>query len=298
MMRRLALAAMTSTLVAAPAFAQHDAHAGHDMPAPVEDAAPSNPHAHHHPAVARPADAKPPPAPRDHAADRIFGAAVMERSRAQLRLEHGDMRYAKVLFETLDYRPSDEGDAIAWDAEASYGGDIDRLTLKTEGEVRSGKTEAAEVQALYSRAIDPYFNLQVGLRRDFAPRPRRTYAVLGVEGLAPYWIELEASAFLSDHGEASARVKGSYDLRLTQKLILQPRVEADFSAEDVADLAIGSGLTKAEAGLRLRYALRPEFAPYVGVVHERHFGRTADFARTAGEPVRDTRLVFGLRTWF
>lgn len=314
MMRRLALIALAPALVAGPALAQHDHHAGHAAPAaeaapdphaghqmtmPPEPAPPAGAHAHHHHETA-PAAAQttPPPVPDDHAADRIFGASDMARARAQLRAEHGAMRYSKVLIDTLELRPGRGANVFAWEAEASFGGDINRLMLKTEGEATSDRTEHAEAQILYSRAIDPYFNLQAGVRQDFEPRPRRTYAVLGIEGLSPYWIEMEAAAFLSDRGEVSARLKGSMDFRVTQKLILQPSLEADLSAEDVPERGIGSGLTSAEIGLRLRYEIKPEFAPYVGVLHSRSFGETADLARAEGEDVRDTRVVVGVRAWF
>jgi len=185
-----------------------------------------------------------------------------------------------------------------WEASAAYGGDIRRAVLKTEGDGAEGDLERAEVQALYSRAIGPYFNLQAGVRQDFQPRLRRTYATVGVEGLAPYWFEVSAQAFLSDKGDLSARLEGSYDLRLTQQLILEPRGELNLAAGDDRAIGVGSGLTDLELGLRLRYAIAPEFAPYVGVNWERKLGDTADFARDAGEARSDTRLVVGLRAWF
>jgi copper resistance protein B len=122
--------------------------------------------------------------------------------------------------------------------------------------------------------------------------------VLGIEGLAPYWFEVGAALFVSDRGDLSARLEADYDLRLTQRLILEPRLELNLSASDVPELGLGSGLTDAELGLRLRYAVTPDLSPYVGVVHEETFGRTADFAAAHGEETRDTRLVVGLRAWF
>src|SRR5690606_20487158 len=137
----------------------------------------------------------------------------------------------------------------------------------SEGEGENGGLEHAEVQALYSRAVGPYFDLQAGVRQDLEPRPRRTYATIGIEGLAPYWFEVEGALFLSDRGGLSARLGASYDLRLTQRLILEPRVEASLAASDDAAVGVGRGLSDAEAGLRLRYEVRREFAPYVGVSH-------------------------------
>jgi len=295
-----------------------DPHAGHVMPAPAADphaghtppAAPADPHAGH----AMPANphaghavtgaqlpvgtGAAPPSATDNLADRVFDPVRMERSRAVLRTEHGGMTLSRTMVERLELRPASGPDVYAWEGEFRYGGDIDRLVLKTEGEGHGDDLEDAEVQVLYSRAVGPYFDLQAGVRQDFQPRPRRTYAVAGFEGLAPYWFELEGALFLSNKGDLSARLEGSYDLRLTQRLILEPRGELDFQAQDVAELGVGSGLSKAELGLRLRYEIRREFAPYVGVNFERSFGRTADFARAAGEDRSDTRFVLGLRAWF
>lgn len=308
MSRRL-LIALAPLALATPALAQHDhhhapppapdPHAGHAMPAQdphAGHAAPkaADPHAGHQ-MPPSPPRGDPPPAPTDHAAERFYDPATMASARAQLRKEHGDVRYSKVMLEIAEWR---DDDGYAWEGQASFGGDVNRIVLTTEGEGEGGHLEAAEVQALYSRAVGPFFNLQAGLRHDVRPRPDRTYATVVIEGLAPYWFEVGAAGFLSDKGDLSARLEASYDLRLTQSLILEPRAELELSAQDVPELEIGAGVTDVELGLRLRYAIRQEFAPYVGVLHERKFGQTADFARAAGEPVRDTRLVIGLRAWF
>lgn len=328
-MRRFAVLSLApAVLFAGPALAQHDHHAGHQAPpaaaadphaghgAPAAPLQPADPHAGHdrhetppaetpdphagHGAVRPPApgNAPPPPAAADHAADRVFAPEAMAAARKQLRIEHGGMRYSKVMLDEVEVRPSSKGDAFAWEGEASFGGDIHRFVLSSRGEAGSGDVHKAEVQALYARAIDPYFNLEMGVRQDFEPRPRRTYAALGVSGVAPYWFEVEATAFVSDKGDVSARLEGSYDLRLTQQLILAPKLELNLEAQDVPELGLGAGLSSVEAGLRLRYEIRPEFAPYIGVFHEQSLGDTADFARAAGEDARDTRFVAGVRAWF
>ena len=151
---------------------------------------------------------------------------------------------------------------------------------------------------LWSHSIDPWFNLQAGIRYDFRPDPQRAHLVLGIEGLAPYWFEIDAAAFLSNKGDVTARLEVEYDQRLTRKLILQPRVEFDLAAQNVPEIGLGSGLSSAEAGLRLRYEIVPEFAPYVGVAYERAFGNTADFRRAAGEKAGGWSLLLGVRTWF
>ncbi|MDB5690685.1 MAG: copper resistance protein, partial [Sphingomonas bacterium] len=191
------------------------------------------------------------------------------------------------------------GDGYRWDGEAWFGGDINRIFVKSEGEAafRNG-VETAEVQALYSRAIGPYFNLQAGVRHDFGPSPNRAYATVGFEGLAPYWFEVEGAAFLSDKGDVLGRLEGYYDQRVTQRLVVQPRAEFNLSAQDVPEDRLGAGLTSAELGLRLRYEIRRQFAPYVGVSYEAKAGRTADFARADGDDPTRTSFVTGVRIWF
>jgi len=274
-----------------------DPHAGHAMPS-------ADPHAGHEMEADAAAPPKAPPPPGalsgpTHAADSVFGTERMAAARETLRAEHGDMRLGKLLVDRLEARIQDGRDGYAWDAEAWHGGDIDKIWLKTEGEgAFGGAIEAAEVQALWSHAIGPFFDLQAGLRYDIRPRPDRGHLVLGVQGLAPYWFEVDAAAFLSENGDLTARVEGEYDQRITQRLILQPRVEFDLAAQDVPELGIGSGLSTAELGLRLRYQIEPRFAPYVGVEYERAFGGTADFRRAAGDEVGGFGLLVGLRAWF
>jgi copper resistance protein B len=151
---------------------------------------------------------------------------------------------------------------------------------------------------LWSRAIDPWFDLQLGLRHDFGRGPDRSHVAFGVQGLAPYWFEIDAAAFVSENGDVSARFEAEYDLRITQKLILQPAAEVEFSVADVPELGIGSGFSSAEAGLRLRYEIEPQFAPYFGVEYERGFGDTARFRRGAGEEAGGWKALAGLRAWF
>ncbi|MBT9473212.1 MAG: copper resistance protein B [Pseudomonadota bacterium] len=318
-MSRLMLIGLLPLVLSTPALAQAaDPHAGHVMPPP---AAPADPHAGHvMPAAPAPADphaghdmsamsAAPadeaigtepaPPVPTDRAAERFYSPQAMAAARAQLALEHGGGTAWKVMLSTAEVRPQSGDDAYAWEGEAWYGGDQHRLVLKSSGEgVFGGDLHSAELQALYSRPIGPYFDWQVGVRHDFEPGPSRTYATLGFEGVAPYWFELEGAAFLSDKGDLSARLEGSYDVRLTQKLVLEPRAELNLAAQKVRELGIGSGVTDAEVGLRLRYEFRREFGPYVGVMHERKFGETADLARAAGEDRDSTTFVVGVRAWF
>lgn len=221
-------------------------------------------------------------------------------AQAALKHEHGGTTSYFVLADQFEYR-SNEGDpALVLDGQGWWGTDENRLWIKTEAEYSFDEetSEELEVQALLARPISRYFNFQAGLRHDFEPGPSRTYAVAGVQGLAPYWFEVDAAAFLSDEGELSARVEAEYDMLLTQRLILQPSAELSFSAQDVDELGVGTGLTSAEAGLRLRYEVDRQFAPYLGVNWKTLSGETADFAKTAGEDVESVSFVAGIRVWF
>ena len=244
-------------------------------------------------------NAPPPPPPTDHAADYVYPPGAMARAREEFRAEQGGRTFYQMLANLAEYQAKKGRDGYRWDGEAWVGGDINRLWLKSEGEGTFGRgAEAAEVQALYSRAIGPYFNLQAGVRHDFKPTPTRTYATIGVEGMAPFMFETEGALFLSNKGDVLARAEGWYDQRISQRLVLQPRAEANFAAQDIPENGIGSGLSNLELGLRLRYEIRREFAPYVGVSWTRRFGDTARFALAAGEDVSSTSLVVGIRTWF
>jgi len=286
-------------------------HAGHDMSAmPGMAMAPGQPMQHDMssmPGMAtalvgtdlKPGNAPAPAPSTTLAASRYYGEAAMSDANRDLRREHGGMTYYQVLFNLAEYQARKGGDGYRWDGEAWIGGDINRLTLKSEGEGTFGKPlEAAEVQALYSRALDPYWNLQAGVRYDFKPNPSRTYATVGIEGLAPYWFDVEGALFLSDKGDVLARAEAWYDERVTQFFVLQPRVEANFAAQDVRRDGIGSGLTDLELGLRLRYEKSREFAPYIGVSWERQFGDTARFTRARGDDTGGFSFVAGVRTWF
>ena len=242
------------------------------------------------------------PAPRPVAAnyaDRVWGATAMQPTRAALRREHGGGSFNQVMIDLAEIKIADGHTGYKFEADAWFGGDINRLVVKADGEGEFGEAiDGVELKALYSRAIGPYFNLQGGVRQDLGVGPDRTHAVIGVEGLAPYWFEVDGYFYLSTEGEVRASASAEYDQRITQRLILQPKVEFDLSAQNIPELGIGSGLTSAEIGLRLRYEIVREFAPYIGIVHEAKFGRTADFARAAGDGPSSTNLVVGVRAWF
>lgn len=307
--------------VTAPEPEAADPHAGHDMSAMAgqellhaqpeevkgqQDQQPlADPHAGHvmttmpMEGMSEVGNAPAPSPPTDHAADAFFDPQEMAQARRGLRREHGAFSGSMILFDLAEYQARDAGDGYRWEGEAWFGGDINRLLVKTEGEGTFGEPlESAELQFLYSRAIAPYWNAHAGLRQDFQPGPSRTYAVLGIEGIAPYWFHLSGQMFLSDQGEVQARAEGSYDERITQRLILSPRAELNFSAQDTASIGVGSGLTDVELGLRLRYEVDQKFAPYIGAEWGRKVGDTARYARIAGEDDDVTNLVAGIRFWF
>ena len=234
-----------------------------------------------------------------HAADVLFDPSAMDEARERLRRDQGAIRSYRVMIDQLETRVRDGRDGYLWDAQGWYGGDIDKLWVKTEGEGTFGeRTEQAEVQALWSRAITPWFDVQAGARYDVRPDPERGYAVFGLQGLVPYMFELDTAAFVSNEGDVSARLEGEYELLITQRLILQPRAEINLAVQEVRELGIGSGVNDVELGLRLRYEFAREFAPYIGVNWERKLGETADFARDDGESVDDLSFVAGVRLWF
>jgi copper resistance protein B len=270
---------------------------------PAEEKPAADPHAGHQMAPAmQPPKAPPPPealSGPEHAADNVYDPARMAASREELRREHGDLTAYRFFLERAETRIRDGRDGYLVDAQAWYGGDINKFWVKGEVEGAWGeKVEHAEIQALWSHAIDPWFDLQTGIRYDPQPGSDRAHLVLGVQGLAPYWWEIDAALFLSNKGEVTARAEAEYDLRITQKLILQPRGEFDFSLQNIRELGIGAGLSQAAIGLRLRYQVSQLVAPYVGVEYERALGNSADFRRAEGEDADSWNLLAGIRMWF
>ncbi|WP_373006091.1 copper resistance protein B [Hyphomonas sp.] len=232
-------------------------------------------------------------------ANQYYDPVEMAKAREELLAEGGSQRAWFVLFNQLEAQLGHNEDSFYWNGQASYGGDINKIWLKTEGKssLEFGDVDDAEIQALYSRAISPFWNAQAGVRYDIEP-DGLAHAVVALQGLAPYWFEVDASAFLSEKGDLTARTEFEYEFLLTQRLILQPRVEANWSLQDVPERDLDTGLNSIDAGVRLRYEIRREFAPYVGVEWQASFGRTADMIEAAGGKAEQTVLVAGVRTWF
>jgi len=203
-----------------------------------------------------------------------------------------------VLFDQLEWQTGSGADAFSWDTKGWVGQDRNRFWFRTEGDRAGGRTEQAQVNLLYGRAIARWWDVTVGLRVDTLPDTPRSALALGVQGLAPYWFEVEASAYIEPSGRTHVRFETEYDLLITNRLVLQPLVEFEVYGRADPERLIGTGLSTGELGLRLRYEFRRELAPYVGVVWTRKFFGTADQARAAGQNVAGTRLAVGLRTWF
>jgi copper resistance protein B len=199
----------------------------------------------------------------------------------------------------LEYQLRDGDDIALWDLQGWWGGDLNKAWLKTEGEwTETDGLESTELQLLYSRAVAAFWDLQIGARYDLRPEPETAYLAFGIQGLAPYWFEVDLAGFVSEDGDLSARAEFEYDLRVSRRWLLQPRVEINAAFSDVPALSISSGVTDLEAGLRLRYEFRPEFAPYVGVEYSRLYGDRARAAREDGLDPSGWGIAFGLRAWF
>ena len=232
-------------------------------------------------------------------ADEYWGAEAMAEAREAVQAEGGDQKALYILFNQAEVQFSDSEDSFYWNGMANWGGDIHKLWIKTEGRASlNGKgVEDAEVQALYSRAVAPFWNLQGGVRYDIEP-DGLAHGVLALNGIAPYWFEVDASAFVSEKGDVTSRIEAEYELLLTQRLILQPRIEANLSAQKIPKRGLGAGLNSIDAGIRLRYEVKREIAPYIGVEWQKSFGGTADFIRAGGGDPDNIVAVAGLRTWF
>lgn len=211
---------------------------------------------------------------------------------------HDKQLNSSFLLDQLEYQDADEGSALNWDAIGWIGGDVDRLWLRSEGERTNGVTEEAEIQALWGHSIGPWWDVVTGVRQDFKPGSAQTWGAFGIQGMALYAFEAEATAFIGENGQTAARLEGDYDILLTNRLILQPTAEVNFYGKNDPERGIGSGLANTEVGLRLRYEIRREFAPYIGVTWNRSYGNTADLASDEGEDDNEARFVAGIRMWF
>ncbi len=203
--------------------------------------------------------------------------------------------FGALLVNRLEYM---EGKTTTYDAQAWYGRTYDRLVLKAEGDINGGELDEANTELLWGHSIAPYWDTQLGVRYDTGVGPDQGWLAFGVQGLAPYWFEVDATAYLGDSGRTAFNLEAEYELLLTQKLVLQPRAELNLYGKRDEERGIGSGLSGIQAGLRLRYEYTRQFAPYAGIEWTGKFGETADLARMANESTRYLRWVAGVRFWY
>lgn len=203
-----------------------------------------------------------------------------------------------VLFDQFEWKAGKGGSGITLDSKGWIGRDRDRLWVRAEGEGEDGRAADAQLHLLYGRQFSRWWDVVGGLHQDFRPGPGRTWAAIGVQGLAPYWFEVEATAYVGASGRTYARFEVEYELLLTNRLVLQPLVEVEVQGKSDPERGLGAGLSTTDAGLRLRYEIKREFAPYIGVTWHRKYGKTADFAKAEGEDINGVRVVTGLRFWF
>lgn len=210
---------------------------------------------------------------------------------------HDDAPLGMVLIDQLEAFYGSDADGQNWEAEGWYGADSDKLWSRTEGGRSHEKLKAGDVELLWNHNIATYWASQLGVRQDFGAGPDPTWAAFGVQGLAPYWFQLEATGYVGTSGRTAARLRAEYELLFTQRLILQPEAEVNFYGKDDPARRIGSGLSDVAFGLRLRYEIHRQFAPYIGVNWVRRIGNTAQYARLDGQSVLDRQILAGARIW-
>ena len=216
-----------------------------------------------------------------------------------LKLRMADQKnFSSLLMDNLEAARAKDNSSMEYDLQAWFGRTYDRVVLKAEGEADAGDLEDARTELLWGHAVAVYWDTQLGVRYDSGENPDRKWLALGLQGLAPYWFEVDVTAYIGENRRSALRLDAEYEVLLTQKLILQPKVEMNFHGKADAERGLGNGLSDANVALRLRYEIRREFAPYVGIERTARFAGTADYARAAGEAAKETRFIAGLRFWF
>ena len=259
----------------------HSAHAGHSTPLQPPPSSPASP------------APLPPPTAEERAAafPDLHGMSMQEHM-------DDDPVIATLLFDRLEWQQADGAEGLGWELQG-WAGDLEnRIWLRSEGERRDGSIEHGDVELLWGRPSGPWWDRVAGLRHDLGHGPGRDWLAIGVQGLAPYKFEVAATAYLGANGRLAARAEAEYELLLTNRLVLQPRAEVNLYSKDDPERGIGKGLSDAALGLRLRYELHRQFAPYVGYEWSRKFGRTAELAEDAGGDRSEGIWVAGIRFWF
>lgn len=291
----LSVVACAASAAVASGAEDHSAHQHHQ----AQPAAAESEHADHvrpaQPAADAPTESElrhvPPPPPQRPMHD------MSNQEMIEVMQMDDAARFGRVSLDEFEWRSGDGADEWAWDGEAWYGSDYNKLWLKSEGERIEGDS-AGRAELLWDRIVSRWWSLQAGARHDFGAGPARSWLAFGLQGLAPYWFEVEATVYAGEEGRTAARFSAEYELLVMQRLVLQPEIELTSYGKEDPRNGIGSGLAETQVGLRLRYELRRELAPYIGVAWARSHGGTADLARAAGHDTSALQFVAGLRIWF
>lgn len=211
---------------------------------------------------------------------------------------HGSTPVGMLLIDQLEAFHGRNANGQSWEAEGWYGNDENKLWVRTEGERSRGKLEDGDLEAFWNHNIATFWSTQLGVRQELGEGPNRSWAAFGVQGLAPYWFEVEATGYVGASGRTAMRLRADYDMLFTQRLILQPEAEINLYGKNDPQRRIGSGVSDVQFGLRLRYEIRRQFAPYIGVNWVRRIGTTASYARQDHQPILDRQIVAGVRIWF
>ena len=206
--------------------------------------------------------------------------------------------YSFVLLDQLEWQAGQSSGGLNWDAKGWLGGDRNRLWFRSEGQGEDGRFGDAEAHLFYGRSVARWWDVVAGVRQDIQPGPAQTWAAFGIQGLAPYWFEVEATGYASDGGQTAIRLEAEYELLLTNRLVLRPIVELNLYGKSNVERGVGAGLSRTDIGLRMRYEVRREVAPYIGVTWNHTFGETRDLAEASGDAVSHVRFVAGLRLWY
>ena len=204
----------------------------------------------------------------------------------------------KIMIDQLENRYSNGNEVLILEGMAWVGKDLEKLMIKAEVEQVKGVTHELELQALYSRAVDPYWDFQIGIRQDQKPIPKRNWLAIGFMGVAPYWFEVDSTLFIGESDQVGLRFSAEYEWMITQRWVLSPELEFNIHSKDDEATGTGSGLSNSQLGLRLRYEIKREFSPYIGVNWNHKYGKTATFAKSEGEKVDGSQFVLGIRAWF
>jgi len=278
-------------MVPRPAAAQHEGHADHSNHTP----APSTSHPNAHAAHQNRTPITHTPVPQLTDADLAAAFPVTDPH----AMQHAARWNHFVLIDQLEGWNNAHGSGQQWQVDAWIGGDINRLWLRNEGQRTDKHLANWSLDALYGRALSPWWDVVAGIRHDESkPAADLTRAAIGLQGIAPYQFEISTTAYLGGTRKAELVVEAEYHLLLSNRLILQPMIETHWVAADDQPRGVGSGLNEIQTGVRLRYEITRRFAPYIGFVHERHYGNTANWLRQAGESSKDSRWVAGVRLWF